>query len=268
MAYANSYYVVLIKGMYMNYKITVQYDGTAYRGWQVQKNTDNTIQGKLQAILSRLTGSEINVIGSGRTDAGVHASCQVANFHIDLVNGISEGKLLDYINSHLPEDIAVISLEKVDKSFHARYNAISKTYRYRIHLSPISDVFNKKYVYTYTDMPLDIDKMQEAARLLTGTHDFRSFCSNRHMKKSTVRTITDISINEVYANGRLSEIYIDYTGDGFLQNMVRILTGTLIEVGTNRIEVKDIPKIIEAGNREIAGYTAPAQGLCLINVSY
>ena len=251
----------------MNYKITVQYDGTSYKGWQLQKNTDNTIQGKLQNILSRLVEKDVTVIGSGRTDAGVHAVGQVANFHIDDIT-MSDEELLLYINSHLPKDIAVIALEKVDDDFHSRYNAVSKTYRYRIHTSPIADVFNKKYVYTYTDMPLDIDKMKKAADFLTGTHDFRSFCGNRHMKKSTVRTITDITIKEIVNEGYTSEITIDYTGDGFLQNMIRIITGTLIEIGTSRRSPSDITNIINACDREAAGYTAPPQGLCLMNVKY
>lgn len=281
----------------MNYKITVSYDGTSYKGWQIQKNVTNTIQGKLENILTRLMennippvnqahnstvigsyssgttagsspNTEVSVIGSGRTDAGVHAIGQVANFHLKPAPNMTDTQLLDYINAHLPEDIAVTSIEQVADSFHARYSATSKTYRYRIHVSTIADVFNKKYVYTYTDMQLNIGAMKQAASLLTGTHDFRSFCGNKHMKKSTIRTITDITIGEVYHNDRLFEIYIDYTGDGFLQNMIRIMTGTLIEIGSGRRKPTDITDIINAGNRETAGYTAPPQGLCLMKVEY
>lgn len=258
-----------------NYMITIEYDGTAYRGWQVQGNTNETIQGKLQNILGTLTGSPVEVHGSGRTDAGVHALGQVANFRLTpdtLPPMMDESGLLLYINKYLPEDIAVTSLSIVDERFHARLSAVSKTYRYRIHVSPVSDVFQKKYVYTYTDSTLDVDAMKLAASYMLGEHDFKSFCGNRHMKKSTVRTVTDIKINEIKDTlGReeiTREITMDFTGNGFLQNMVRIMTGTLIEVGSGQKSPEDMPAIIEAQNRNCAGYTAPAQGLCLMKVCY
>ncbi len=251
-----------------NYKITIQYDGTAYNGWQVQNNTDNTIQGKLEHILSRLSGEHIDVNGSGRTDAGVHAYGQVANFHMDPPEGQTPEDILLYINRYLPEDIAVTDIEEVDDRFHARLSAKSKTYRYRLQVSPIADPFSKRYVYTYLDAPLDIDSMRKAAKLLIGEHDFRSFCGNKHMKKSTVRTITDITIDSVYDSHGVKEIAIDYTGDGFLQNMVRIITGTLIEVGTNRRTPESIADTLAALDRATAGYTAPPQGLCLMEVQY
>lgn len=251
-----------------NYMITVTYDGTYYKGWQIQKNTNDTIQGKLQNILSRLTGSDIQVNGSGRTDAGVHAVGQVANFCMNRPSDMTIEDLLIYINKYLPEDIAVTSIQTVSERFHARLSAKSKTYRYRIHVSEIADVFNKKYVYTYLDTTLDINAMKLAASHMLGTHDFYAFCGNRHMKKSTVRTITDISFNIINDEHGLKEIQIDYTGNGFLQNMVRILTGTLIEVGSNQKKANDIPKIIESLDRQKAGYTAPACGLCLMDVRY
>jgi tRNA pseudouridine38-40 synthase len=251
-----------------NYKITLQYDGTKYKGWQVQKSTPETIQGKLQNILSRLCGKEVEVIGSGRTDAGVHAKGQVANFHIELPQAMSDHEFLLYINRYLPEDIAVTSLKKVEERFHARFSAMEKTYRYRIHVSPIADVFEKRYVYTYLDLPLDTDAMRQAAALLIGRHDFKSFCGNKHMKKSTVRTVSDITISEIKDENGLKEIVMDYTGDGFLQNMIRIMTGTLIEVGSGRRSPASITQILEAKDREEAGYTAPGQGLCLLEVKY
>lgn len=245
-----------------NYRITVRYDGTKYKGWQKLSNCNETIQGKLIGVISRLIGYEVDVIGSGRTDAGVHALGQVANFHLrEEVEDLDE--FLLKINQYLPEDIAITNIKKVDERFHARYSAKSKTYRYRLHLSPISNVFERKYVYDCSDMSLDADKIRQAADKLIGTHDFKAFCANKHMKKSTIRTIYDIGIIENEYG-----IDIDYSADGFLQNMVRILTGTLIEVGNNKIAVNDIDQILDKCNRENAGFTAPPQGLCLIEVKY
>ncbi len=243
-----------------NYKITIQYDGTRYKGWQVQKSTDMTIQGKIQNILEEMTGQPVEVIGSGRTDAGVHALGQVANFHVP--EHFSTNEILNYLNHYLPMDIAVLDIEEVDERFHARFNAIEKTYMYRIHTSMIPNVFERKYMYTYTD-PLDIEAIKKAAKLLTGTHDFMAFCGNKKMKKSTVRTITAIDIVE-----KEDEIQISYTGDGFLQQMIRIITGTLIEVGNGTKQPEDIAKILESKDRQNAGYTVPAEGLILKSVKY
>ena len=235
-----------------NYKITVQYDGTRYKGWQVQKATEATIQGKLQNVLSKLAGHPVEVIGSGRTDAGVHAAGQVANFHMDEHFSVEE----------IPEDIAVTTIEEVNERFHSRYNAVSKTYSYRIRTSPVADVFERRFVYHYGKQ-LDVGRMKAAAELLKGTHDFASFCGNKKMKKSTVRTIMDITFAE-----KDGEIEIRYTGDGFLQNMIRILTGTLIEVGRGERDIESMTAILAAKNREAAGYTAPPQGLRLEKVEY
>ena len=243
-----------------NYKIIIQYDGTRYKGWQVQKSTDMTIQGKLQDILTNMTGQEVEVIGSGRTDAGVHAYGQVANFHVPAHFKAQE--IQDYLNHYLPMDIAVIDIEEVDARFHARFNAVNKTYVYRIHTSSIPNVFERKYMYTYTE-PLNVDLMRKAAKFMMGTHDFAAFCGNKKMKKSTVRMVTDILIEE-----KENEIQISYSGDGFLQQMIRIMTGTLIEVGNGTKEPEDIPKILESKVRENAGYTVPPEGLALCNVVY
>jgi tRNA pseudouridine38-40 synthase len=243
-----------------NYKIIVAYDGTRYKGWQIQTNTDMTIQGKLTGVLEQLAGHPVEVIGSGRTDAGVHAAGQVANFHIEEHFGKEE--IFEALNRYLPEDIAVTAIEEVDARFHSRYQAQSKTYRYRIRTSPVGDVFARRFVYRY-GQPLDVALMREAAQLLLGTHDFASFCGNKRMKKSTVRTITEIRITE-----QDGELRLDYTGDGFLQNMVRILTGTLIEVGRGERAPQSMTNILEAKNREAAGYTAPPQGLRLERVTY
>lgn len=243
-----------------NYRITIQYDGTRYRGWQTLSSTDETIQGKLADVLSKMAGEDVAVIGSGRTDAGVHARGQVANFYLSDVWDAAE--IQDYLNRYLPEDIAVIQTEKTDERFHSRYQAKSKTYLYRIHTGRIPEVFERKYVYDY-QIPLDAERMKKAAGFLIGTHDFRSFCGNKKMKKSTVRTIYNICMEE-----SRQELRIFYTGDGFLQNMVRILTGTLIEIGDGRREPEEITEILEAKDRARAGYTAPACGLTLLEVGY
>lgn len=243
-----------------NYKIIIQYDGTRYKGWQGQKSTDATIQGKLEHVLSNMAGHVVEVIGSGRTDAGVHAAGQVANFKLE--EHWSKEEIFATLNQYLPEDIAVISIEEVDERFHSRYQAIEKTYVYRIHNSKIPDVFGRRFSYQYEEK-LDIDRMKKAAALLTGTHDFASFCGNKKMKKSTVRTIYQIQVEK-----EKDDIVIAYTGNGFLQNMIRILTGTLIEIGSKRREVEEIPKILDGKNRELAGYTAPPQGLLLKEVRY
>ena len=243
-----------------NYKIIVQYDGSRYKGWQVQKSTDMTIQGKLQDILTTMCGQDIEVIGSGRTDAGVHAYGQVANFHVP--KHFTAQEILEYLNHYLPMDIAVISIEEVDERFHARFHAVKKTYVYRIHTSSIPNVFERKYMYTYTEK-LDVDTMRKAASVMLGTHDFAAFCGNKKMKKSTVRTVTDIVIEE-----KENEIQISYSGDGFLQQMIRIMTGTLIEVGNGTKKTEDIVCILESKKRENAGYTVPADGLILKKVYY
>lgn len=243
-----------------NYKILIQYDGTRYKGWQSQKSTDATIQGKIQAVLSKMAGTEVELNGSGRTDAGVHAREQVANFH--LAGDWEKKEILEYLNRYLPEDIAILKIEEVDERFHSRFHAVEKTYVYRIHNSTIPNVFERKYVYEYTE-PLNVARMQKAALYLTGTHDFTSFCGNKKMKKSAVRTIYDIRIEKIG-----DEIRLSYCGNGFLQNMVRILTGTLIEVGSGRLEPADVKEILEAKDREQAGYTAPACGLILWKVQY
>lgn len=243
-----------------NYKILIQYDGSRYKGWQVQNSTDQTIQGKIQTVLEQLAGHPVEVIGSGRTDAGVHAIGQVANFYIE--DSFKKGEILEYLNRYLPMDIAILSIEDVPERFHSRFLAIKKTYVYRIHTSPIPDVFERKYKYTYTEK-LDVARMKEAAEHLIGTHDFMAFCGNKKMKKSTVRTVMAIEITE-----KENELVIAYTGDGFLQQMIRIMTGTLIEVGTGRKEPKDLIKILESKDRSEAGYTVPAEGLALYEVTY
>lgn len=243
-----------------NYKLTIQYDGTRYKGWQGQNSTDLTIQGKIEDVLSQMAGHPVEITGSGRTDAGVHALGQVANVHLE--ENWNGEEIRDYLNRYLPEDIAVTEIEEAEERFHSRYHALSKIYLYRIHTGKIPNVFERKYMYAYRN-PLDVNRMRQAAEYLVGSHDFKAFCGNKKMKKSTVRTIYEIRIEETE-----NEIRIFYTGNGFLQNMVRILTGTLIEVGDGRREPEEMAVILEGGNREAAGYTAPACGLTLCKVTY
>ena len=244
-----------------NFKIVLQYEGTRYQGWQRQDSTGNTIQGKLEAILGRMTGlGFVQVDGSGRTDSGVHALGQVANFKID--TEMTKEQIMNYINQYLPEDIGVISIDEMPERFHSRLNAKGKTYRYRIWNSPLPCVFERKYVHVVAEK-LDVDAMKKAAACFVGKHDFKAFTSNKKSKKSTVRTIESIAIER---NG--NELVLTYNGDGFLYHMVRILTGTLIEVGLGKRSPESIPELLEHGTRDMAGELAPAKGLCLVEVRY
>lgn len=245
-----------------NYKITVAYDGTRYKGWQAQKSTDATIQAKLEGVLMRTFGYPVEVTGSGRTDAGVHAKGQVANFH--LRGAYDTKELLELFNTYLPEDIAVCAVEEAPERFHSRFLAVEKLYLYRIHTGPVPEVFDRKYVFSLNHTePLQLEQMKQAAGYLVGTKDFTSFCGNSHLKKSAVRSVYEIRFEEL-----CGELQIFYRGNGFLQNMVRILTGTLIEVGQGKKRPEEIPEILAAKNRERAGFTAPPQGLTLMQVSY
>lgn len=243
-----------------NYRITLQYDGSRYSGWQKQGNTANTIQGKIEAVLSKMTNSEIEIHGSGRTDAGVHALEQVANFKCNTHLNCLE--IQDYLNEYLPLDIRVLSVKEAAPRFHARLNATQKHYRYMIDTNKIQDVFSRKYT-THLPKDYNLNTMKQAAKLLFGEHDFKSFCDNKRMKKSTVRTIESITIS---MNQGILEI--DYIGNGFLYHMVRILTGTLLEIGEEKRKPEDITRILQAKDRQEAGFTAPPQGLYLVKVTY
>lgn len=253
-----------------NFKMTLQYEGTRYQGWQRQESTDNTIQGKLEALLSKMTGQKIEVQGSGRTDAGVHALGQVANFHAD--TEMTTEEMLDYINFYLPEDIGVISLEQVSERFHSRLNAQGKTYCYRVICSGLPHVFDRRFAHVVTE-DVDVEAMRRAAGYLRGTHDFKAFTSNKRGKKSTVRTVSEIQIEKITSfsmkrQGIEDEICFIYSGNGFLYHMVRIMTGTLLEVGTHKRKPEEIPEILSSGSREKAGELVPAKGLALMEVRY
>ena len=242
-----------------NLRLDICYDGTRYRGWQRLPGKGDTIQGKLETTLSRILGEPIEISGSGRTDAGVHARGQVANFHCE--SAMSVGEILENLRRYLPEDIGIYSCRDVSPRFHARLNAKEKTYCYRIWNSDSPCVFDRRYV-TVIPERLNISLMEEAAGHLLGQHDFSAFCGNAKMKKSTVRYIRSLEIKPVG-----EEVQITVTGNGFLHNMVRILVGTLIEVGRGERSADSIPALF-GGKRAEAGFLAPAQGLCLMEVFY
>ena len=302
----------------INYKMTVQYEGTRYKGWQKQPRIDNTIQGKLETLLSRLLDADIEVFGAGRTDAGVHALGQTANFWVaeDRMQSFmqrypsmkaswstagakaqaeaasrsgspsagimrknsdpstdtgdvrsrqilaQDAMLLEALNHYLPDDIAIPRIVRASDRFHARYLTSSKWYRYRIRTAPYPDVIGRRFLWQYGE-DLDTGAMERASRALIGTHDFTSFCGLK-MKKSAVRTITKIDISRPDAD----TIVLDYYGDGFLNHMVRLLTGELVEVGAGRSEESAIKTILEAQKKGAACHTAPASGLTLMEVNY
>lgn len=243
-----------------NFRLILCYDGTRYRGWQKQGNTENTIQGKLEKLLSEMLGQEIEVSGSGRTDAGVHARQQVCSFRAD--TGKSCEELLAEMRRYLPEDIGAVSLSEAEPRFHARLSCKGKTYVYRVWNSDAPNVFERKYMAAY-DKPLDIPAMQKAAESLCGEHDYSAFTSLKRMKKSAVRRIDSIGITA--ENG---EIRFTFTGNGFLYNMVRIIVGTLIEVGAGERSIESVAAALESKVRENAGFTAPAKGLTLWECFY
>lgn len=243
-----------------NYKLTFCYDGTRYRGWQNQNNVTNTIQHKMEMVLSDILHEPTSLQASGRTDAGVHAHMQVANFHSS--QDLETDKILSQLRHQLPQDIGALILEKVPDDFHARLNCTGKTYRYYLWNSEDPCVFQRRYRTVLTE-PLDLVAMQKAATLFLGTHDFSAFTSSRNKKHSSVRTIRDITIRK-----EGPEIIMEYSADGFLYNMVRILTGSLIEVGLGEKTKEDLIDALESGIRADAGFTAPPQGLFLWNVEY
>lgn len=246
--------------MSVNYKMIIQYDGSRFYGWEHQPGNDMTIQGKLESVLSLMVGQPVEVIGAGRTDAGVHARGMVANAKFDTEKSVEE--IRDYMNQYLPEDICIEEVRIAAEGFHSRYKAQGKTYRYTCYMGDTKPVFDRKYVYTLEEKP-DVEAMRRAAEHLLGTHDFASFCGNPRMKKSTVRKVDSI---DIVRDG--DYLTLTYHGSGFLQYMVRILTGTLLEVGFGKREADSIPALIEAKDRKLAGFTAPAKGLCLLKVDY
>lgn len=268
-----------------NFRLLIQYDGTRYRGWQKQGNTEQTIQAKIEHTLFLLAKEEIEIHGSGRTDAGVHALGQVAN--LKMKASLRSAEIQEYLNRYLPQDIRILSVSEANPRFHARLNASRKHYRYQIDNGAVANIFQRKYLTRFSNndyfyelarkqnrltsiatgdslqIQYDLDAMQTAAEILTGEHDFKSFCDNKKMKKSTVRTINQI---DICLQNRI--LTLDFYGNGFLYHMVRILTGTLLEVGIGIKKPEEIPHILQAMSRPAAGFTTPPQGLFLVDVTY
>lgn len=239
--------------------LTVAYDGTNYHGWQIQPNGE-TIEGILNRCLSDLLGENIEVTGASRTDSGVHAMGNVAVF--DTASPIPAEKISYALNRYLPEDIRIQKSEEVPVVFHPRHCACRKTYEYRIYCAPFPMPTKRLYVH-FTYVPMNVELMSQAARYLVGEHDFKSFCSTEAQVETTVRQIDSVQIDQ---SGK--EIVIRVTGRGFLYNMVRIIAGTLMEVGRGHIAPQEMERIIAARDRQAAGPTAPACGLTLVKIEY
>lgn len=243
----------------MNILLYLQFDGTNYHGWQIQPQ-DSTVQGLLKDAIFRITGETVMPQGCGRTDSGVHAMGYVCNFKTN--SGIPPQQFPFALNTYLPDDIVCTGAKAVDENFCAGRSAIGKTYRYTIDNNRFPNVFLQRFAWHYK-YPLDIKKMLEAAPYFCGTHDFKSFAASGYSVKTTVRTITNLEITN-----RDNIITMDITGNGFLYNMVRIISGTLVYVGSGKIASTTIPDIILSKDRSRAGITAPANGLCLKEVFY
>ena len=243
-----------------NIKLVIEYDGRKFGGWQKQPNKLN-IQGEIENAIEELTGEKVNLIASGRTDSGVHAFGQVANFKIQNEK-IPIEKFAVALNSKLKNSIRVQLAEEVDERFHSRYSVHSKTYKYVINNSKYGSSIFREFEYHFP-IKLDVKEMQKAIKYFEGEHDFKAFKSSGTSSKNSVRTIYNAEV--IYNEPRI-EIFL--TGNGFLYNMVRIISGTLLDVGTGKINANDIPKIIESGDRKQAGKTLPAHGLYLMKVEY
>lgn len=243
-----------------NYRLTLQYDGGRYKGWQRLGKGENTIQDKIEQVLSELVGQELEIIGCSRTDAGVHALAQVANFWTE--KQLSCEEIQSYANHYLPQDISVILVEAVSEEFHARYKAKDKTYLYKLWNENYSNPFMRKYSM-HVNKKLNLSEMKKASRYLIGTHDFTAFSNAKSKKKSMLRTIHSIDFEE--AEGMIN---IRIRGDGFLYNMVRWMVGLLIEVGLGNCNGEEIPDIIESKERNRTGNLADACGLYLEKISY
>ena len=242
--------------------LTVAYDGSAYSGWQVQPNAD-TIEGQLNKHLRELLGEEITVIGASRTDAGVHALCNLAVFSTNA--RIPAEKISYALNQRLPQDIRIQKSEEVAEDFHPRKVETRKTYEYCIYHAKFANPILEKYSY-FVYMPLDLKKMKQAAEILVGTHDFAGFSTYKPEVINTIRTITNIQIltEHPWDKQDCELIRIRVTGNGFLYNMVRIIVGTLVAIGRGQMGIERMGQALETGNRELAGPTAPAQGLMLM----
>jgi len=249
----------------MNFKLLIQYDGTDFHGWQVQEN-DRTIQGELERVIGMVADRDVSVVGSGRTDAGVHAEGQIANVH--LVGKFTPDKLKHAINGNLWRDIRVMTVEKAEDEFHARFSAKRKTYVYRVVNAPVMSPFWRRFAH-HEARPLDVARMNDAARLFLGEHDWTAFASSKSDGESRVRSVLDFTVESRWndmARGAMIEMRI--TANGFLRYMVRSIAGTMLEIGRGEKSAETIQTAIVTGDRTLAGQTAPAQGLTLLRVEY
>ena len=249
----------------MNFKLLIQYDGTDFHGWQVQEN-QRTVQGELERTLSLLEDAEVHVAGSGRTDAGVHAEGQVANVRLNRL--FTPDKLRVAINGNLGRDVRILNVEKASDDFHARFSVKVKTYVYRVVNAPVMSPFWLRYAH-HESRPLDVGKMNDAARLFLGEHDWTAFSAARSDVENRVRTIKEFTVESFWdarANATIIEFRI--SANGFLRYMVRSIVGTMLEVGRGEKDSDIILTAIIGGNRELAGNTAPANGLTLLKVGY
>ncbi len=244
-----------------NFKLVLEYDGRRYNGWQRQANTKKTLQGRIEHVLQLMTEEKIELHGSGRTDSGVHALGQVANFHTQSQMGLSE--IEDYLHKYFPDDINLRDIQEMPERFHSRLNAKGKKYLYRIWNHPTKkNIFNRDYCY-HIKKTLNVKKMKQAAEFFAGTKDFRSFTAMKSKKKSSVRTISNIDILK-----KGNEITLNFSGDGFLHRMVRVITGTIIQVGLGELSVSEIEEMFKKEKRSAAGFTAPPHALFLVKVIY
>ncbi|CAN5237333.1 tRNA pseudouridine(38-40) synthase TruA [soil metagenome] len=249
----------------MNFKLLIQYDGTDFHGWQVQEN-HRTVQGELERTLSLIEDAEVNIFGSGRTDAGVHAEGQVAS--VQLKREFTPDKLRLAINGNLWRDVRILNVEKADDDFHARFSAKGKSYVYRVVNAPVISPFWLRYAH-HEARPLDVARMNYATRFFLGKHDWTAFSAARSDVENRIRTITDFSVESFWdsrANASIIEFRI--SADGFLRYMVRSIIGTMLEVGRGEKDSDTIQTAIVSGDRSLAGNTAPANGLTLMKVHY
>lgn len=248
----------------MNFKLTIQYDGTDFHGWQVQENS-RTIQGELERVIGMLEDGKVHVTGSGRTDAGVHAEGQIAN--VKMSRQFTPEKLRNAINGNLWRDIRIMKVETAPDEFHARFSATGKTYKYRIINAPVMSPFWRRFAH-HEQKPLDVSKMTSAAQLFLGEHDWTAFSSAQADGESRVRTITNVAFETKWDERGFSLIEFSISATGFLRYMVRSIVGTLIEVGQGTMDSDTIQTAIISGDRNLCGKTAPAQGLTLVKVDY
>ncbi|MDO5101004.1 MAG: tRNA pseudouridine(38-40) synthase TruA [Eubacteriales bacterium] len=255
-------YLFFAVGETMNIRLMIEYEGSGFKGWQrlAGQEAANTIQGRLEQVLGRMCGQTVEVIGSGRTDAGVHAAAQVANVHLPQTFDCDQVK--QYMNRYLPETIRVLRCDEVSQRFHSRFHAKEKEYCYLIGIADKAPVRLRRFLWQLGFCP-DVERMREAASLLLGTHNFQGFCNLKKTAKSTVRTIHSIRIEK-----EDELLMIRVRGDGFLKNMVRIIVGTLVEIGDGRREATEIPLLLAKRERAGSGFMAPAQGLTLERVWY